>query len=407
MLHQIKGKMKKFITFLLVLLLIAAALAAAAAGAFYKKATPTLLVDLSESMGKTSEYCEKTVSPAFKTTEELTADGGRLTSDFWTSKWCLEMNEKACRSIHYDFTDYDFKTYLKDLKSFDFKGFTGVASYNEAQNGIDIICKGKMGNAEVLLYGFGNTKLAGKTLEIVVEEAVFKGKSGETVLPVTLRDYTANASDKLKIQLSDIDEKNAYHIKIREADKSAAPAYENLCPPVRYAFAKDNSAEIEVNEDGNYNLDFVFGKCENEAYFEAELDGKDLCVAETFEAQESSCVSKSVKLKKGKHTLKLTSEETLPNFESVVISEVQENIYIVKNEILTSDSSKAYDVVVPYGAKYSVTSAGLTGNITVNSRSVTLNEMGAAAVKLNKGFNTVEFPVSSAVEFDITEIIDE
>ncbi len=395
--------MKKFIKILIALLVIVIAVAAVAAGVFYKKATPTLMIDLSREGGKTASVAAETIAYEFTNEQELDKNGGRLTSSFWTSKWCLDMNEKACRSIHFDFTDYDFKSYLKDLKTFNFRGFRGVAAMNDDESGIEIVCKGNGKSGDVIIYGFGKTALAGKTLEIMVEEAVYKGDEGETVLPVILRDYTSGAGDKLKIKLSDTDVNNTYHIKISVADPSAVPAYENKSLPVRYAFDREKKTEINAENDGVYNLSCIFGETDNNSVFELYIDGKSRSSAETFKTTRGACVTKSVKLKKGKHTLQLVSEEPLPEFESVVVSPESDadSIYLIKNP--SDGKAQSYTVVAAEEGEYCIASTELYGSVTVNSEEYTPNELGAVNVKFGKGFNELSFSVDRQIDFKITQ----
>ena len=400
--------MKKLLKALVVLLAVLFIAAAVVSGVFYKKATPTLLIDLSKSGGDIQKSYSEVIYPEFTSQQELEADGGLLTSSFWTSKWCLDSNEKAVKSVHYDLTDYDFKTYLKTLKSFDFDGFRGVASMSESLNEIDIIVCGGSSKGDVILYGFGKTKLAGKTLEIRIEEAVNKGEKGETVLPVVLRDYTASAGDKLVISLSELDKLNTYHIEISEADNAAAPAYENENPPVRYAFEKGNKAEINIPEDGKYCLDFIMKNCSTESFFEIHLDGKEIGSAATFKTDDSASVSKILKLKKGKHALELVSEEPLPEFDGTVISpeESVNSVYLIKNKAETVGTTYSYFAVTGSEGDYCITSTELENSVNVNGVDCTLNEIGAVTVRLNKGFNVIKYNSEKPAELKITEETD-
>ncbi len=389
--------MKTFLKIILVLLVIAVVAAAVLAGMFYKKATPTLLVDLSENGGKSETLCTELFSP------EQSGDGTALTSAYWTAKWCGDMGEKSLKSTHYDLTGYDFKTYLKHLKGFNFGGFSGVASISGDKSELNILCKGGNSDASVVLYGFGKTPFAGKTLEIKVEEAVFKGEEGELVLPVILRDYTASAADKLIIKLNSLDKNNIYHIRITEADKSAAPAYENDCIPKRYALDGELSADVKIDSDGEYTLSYIFSACSENSSFEINVDGKGKKSAETFATEKSSCVSRDISLKKGTHKIQIVSEEALPEFEGLVVSPSEDNnsVYVLEDK-----SQKTYYVYAPEEGDYSVTSTELEGNITVNSADIPLSEIGSATVRLKKGLNEIKINSAEPDELKITMITD-
>ncbi len=396
--------MKKILTALIVLLVIVFAAAATIAGAFYKKAQPSLYVDLTRSEGDIKTSCAQLISPEADTQEKLDTMSGALTSQYWTSKWCLDSNEKALKTLHFDLTGYDFKSYLKALKDFDFGGFRGVASMNKEQSEIDIICLGGNKSASVVLYGFGKTKLAGKTLEIRIEEAVNKGDAGETVLPVVLRNYTASAADKLEIKLDSLDKLNTYHIEICEADKSAAPAYEEENPPVRYALS-ENKAEINIGESGAYCLDFIMKNSKLESYFEIHCDGKELTSAETFVSEKSASVSKTVKLEKGKHTLELVSEEPLPEFDWLVVSgaDTVESVYLLKNKENTDKTVQEYFAYSPDEGEYSITSTEIENAINVNGTDYPINSIGAATVSFNKGYNVIKYASDKSPDLKITK----
>ncbi len=394
--------MKAFLKFLIALLIIAVAALAAGAGIFYKNATPSLIVDLSENGSKSERACASVFSPEIKSKEELSEKSDTLTSSYWTSKWCLDMGENALKAIHFDLTGYDFKTYLKDLKSFDFGGFTGVASMSDDKSEINILCKDAEADSKVVLYGFGKTPLAGKTLEIKVEEAVFKGEVGEPVLPVILRDYTAGAGDKLVIKLDSPDKNNIYHIRITEADKSAAPAYENNNIPKRYALDGELSADIDIESDGEYTLSYIFSKCSNNPSFEIYADSEAQKSAEIFASEKSACVSRNISLKKGTHKIQLVSEEALPDFEGLTVEPAEDvfAVYVIENK----DGS--YSVYAPEEGEYSVTSTELEGSISVNSAEIPVSEIGSATVILKKGLNEIKINSDKSAELKITRITD-
>ncbi len=394
--------MKSFLKFLAALIVIAVIAAAAGAGAFYKNATPSLIVDLSKNSGKSESVCASMFSPEIKSEEELSEKSVSLTSSYWTSKWCIDMGENALKSVHFDLTGYDFKSYLKDLISFDFGGFTGIASMSGDKSEINIICKDAEADSKVVLYGFGKTPLAGKTLEIKVEEAVFKGEAGEPVLPVILRDYTAGAGDKLVIKLGDTDKNNIYHIRICEADKTAAPAFENDNVPKKYALDKELSADVNIENDGEYTISCIFKKCEENSYFEIYADSKAQKSAETFKCDKSACVSRNISLKKGTHRIQLVSEEPLPEFEGLIV-EPAEN---TKAVYILDKKDGLYSVYAPEEGEYSLTSTELEGSVSVNSSELNVSEIGSVTAELKKGLNEIKLNSEKSVDLKITRITD-
>ena len=394
--------MKKFLKTLLIILIILIVAAAVAAGLFYKSASPSVLADLGKSGGSTSTQVTRMFKPKFKTAQELQAGSGEMTSSFWTSKWCLDMDKKAVKSVHYDMSGYSFGEYLKALKGFNFKGFRGVVSMNGQKNKINVLVTGGKDKAKVTLYSFGKTKLSGKTLEIKIEEAVYKGESGEPVLPVTLRDYTANAGDKLEIDLTDLDEDNVYKITVSEADPNAAPAYENKNIPKSYVFSKDLQSDVSVAKDGDYAVDCIFKNSDVSSFFEIYVDGKSLGSASTFESKTSACASATLKLTRGKHKIRLVSEEKLPEFKELVISPIEDStaVYLIQN----SDAGGTYIAAAPAAGTYNVTSIELkSSEISVNSQPVGIDEIGSAQIQLNKGFNEIKFSSSVPSDLKITK----
>ena len=105
------------------------------------------------------------------------------------------------------------------------------------------------------------------------------------------------------------------------------------------------------------------------------------------------------------HTLKIDSEEKLPEFEGLVVSDAEETagVYVFKNTKNADVSSQAYFAVAPESGEYCITSTELSGAVTVNSKEYAVNEIGAATVSLNKGINEIVMKSDTPVEFKITK----
>lgn len=392
--------MKKLLRILIVLLLLIIIAAAVVLGMFYKKASPTLMIDLSKKADN-AKQCVSVIDPKYKSEEEIQKNQSSLTPSWWVSKWHSDMKKNAVKSIHYDFTDTDFKDYLKKIRGMNFDGFTGFASLDKNRNQIDILCADGKKKSSVVIYGFGKTKLSGKTLEIKIEEAVYKGESETASLPVVLRHYTTSAADKLEIDFDKPDEDNVYHITITEADPTAAPAYENPNPPVSFVLKDDLTAEFSAPEDGAYRLDYVLEKAEKDAEYDVFVDGKAAKSGSVKAGNESFCSSVDIDLKKGSHSIQLKSDEAIPKLKKLIVSPVDDSVYTVQKS--KQNGVQKLTVAVTADAKYSLTSTNLSSNITVNSKEYPVNQIGGAIVELKQGFNEIEYKSDSDVELNITK----
>lgn len=394
--------MKKFLKFVIVLLLIVIIAASVALGMFYKKATPTLIVDLSKKQNGISQTISE-IDPKYKTEEEISENKDSLTSQWWVSKWYNDMSEGQLKSFHYDMTDTDLKTYLKNLLKMDFDGFTGFAAADEKNSKIEILCTGSENKSNIILYGFAKTKLSGKMLEIKIEQALYKGESDAVSLPILLRHYTASAGDKLEIELDKPDKESVYYITICEADNTAAPAYENECAPQNYLLDGELSTEITVKKDGVYRLDYLYEKAEKDADFEVYIDGKP-SKSGTFTACKGDCSAYvEAELKKGEHKVKIEADDVLPNIKKLTVTadEDANAVYILENTF--ENGVQKYVIAIPKEAQYSITSTDLKNDIQVNSQTVKINELGGATVQLKQGFNQIQFNTNSKIELIISK----
>ena len=397
--------MKKILKILIVVILLVVIAAAVALGMFYKKATPTLMIDLSKK-AENAKQCVSVIEPQFKSEEEIEKNQTALTPSWWVSKWHSDMKKNAVKSVHYDFTDVDFKEYVSKLSSKDFDGFTGFASYDKKQNKSEILFTNVRSNSRIVIYGFGKTKLSGKTLEIKIEETLYKGDSEVASLPVVLKDYTASAADKVEIDFSKpnyamLDEDNIYHITITEADTTSAPAYENTNPPFSYELRDDLSAKVSVPEDGSYVLDYVIEKAEKDAEYDVFIDGKTAKSGAVKANEKSSCSSVELDLKKGDHDVQLQSEEAIPKIKKLIVSPKDDSVYIVEKQ--NQNGIQKYTVAVTADSQYNVTSTDLKTSIKVNSTDVPVSQLGAATVTLKQGFNEIEYQSNSKIELNITK----
>ncbi len=392
---------------------------------------------------------------------DVCADDNCPNANWWLMRWYADMQGQTVKGEYHDLMKSDFKKSVQQHKNLNYKGFMGIASITDAEDEINIICGGGDSDAKVVLKNLCKTKLNGKTVEINIEQTVYKGLYGVVNSPVEIKKYTADVTgEDLVIDMSNLDSANAYHIVIKAADEAAVSAYENTSLPERYEFEdgeilggaytyesycpasgknenlvggmeKDgDGVQITVNlsESGIYDLDFIYGNSNDGKADEngrqnpddrktsvsnLTIDGDEqqMSFANTIKSEYTACQSMSIKLKAGEHTIKITHNTGTIVLDSLIAtlhqqSDSPENITVLPDADRTTAANKSFIAIAPKDSYYSVTTPLNIVKMTVGSAEITTNEIGAATVYLKRGINYIDVETNQEAGLTISEFDD-
>ncbi|MBQ3889152.1 MAG: hypothetical protein II738_05340, partial [Clostridia bacterium] len=379
------------------------------------------------------------------------ADANTPNANWWLYRWYAEMNGETVKATNNDWLSSDFKNSLRDHRALSFRGFMGIASVSE--EGVDVVCGGGERRARVVLKGLDAASLKGKRVTVTVEETVYKGIFGAVTAPTVLKTYTVKAGARLSVDLGEIDPMNAYRITVREA--TGAADYENPDRPARYEFedgtlhggaytydsycpasgdtdAADTVGGLEnrgdgvtlpftVPRDGDYLLDFIYGKANDGAPDETghvspddrvsaeallSIDGasdETVYLPNTIKSEYSSCYTRRVSLTAGAHTVTMRHGGGTYVLDCLVVTAADDAAapcpVLPDGE---TGGAAQYLAVVPGDGLYTVTAAGAEA-LTFNGNTAALDESGAATVYLRRGLNPLTLTGAEsapAVTFD-------
>jgi hypothetical protein len=383
---------------------------------------------------------------------DVCADDNSPNANWWLMRWYADMQGQTVKTKYTDIFSSDVKRSIRDKKELDSKGFMGIASISDDEDEIDIICGGG-DEAKVVLKNLKDTAFNGKTVQITIEETVYKGLYGIVNEPVTMKKYTDKVGNgNLTINLSDLDTANAYHIVITQADESAISEYENNELPQRYEFEDgtllgnaytyacwegptsgsdegmcggfENDGDgveitIDIPEDGNYNLDFIYG---NSNDGEADENGKQspddrvdtqvymsiqhgnettedtYSLPNTIKSGYTSCYSLEQQyFTKGEHTITLSHCQGTFVLDSLVVSKSTDETTI--SALYDSDRSvdgvTSYLAIAPDDGYYSIVTEKDT-KLTLSDSTLTTDATGAVTAYLKRGLNYIDVNSSDA-----------
>jgi hypothetical protein len=370
-------------------------------------------------------------------------------------RWYADMQGQTVKTKYTDIFSSDVKRSIRNKKELDSKGFMGIASISDDEDEIDIVCGGG-DEAKIVLKNLDDTAFAGKTVQITIEETVYKGLYGIVNEPVTLKKYTDKVGKgNMVINLSNLDTANAYHIVITEVDESAVSEYENDDLPQRYEFENGtllgnaytyacwegptsggdegmcggfendgDGVELTINiaEDGYYNLDFIYGnsndgetdengkqdpddRIDAEVYMSIqhgdEITETTYSLPSTIKSGYTSCFTLEQQyFTKGKHKITLSHCKGTFVVDSLVVTKsVSEDETAYISTIFDSDRSvdglTSYLVIAPEDGYYSIISEKNT-KLTLALSTVTTDETGAVAAYLKRGLNYIDISAENA-----------
>lgn len=385
------------------------------------------------------------------------ADDNSPNAQWWLMRWYTDMKGQTLKATNKDILSSNFENYFKyHLDELSFKGFTGIASVADDGSEIDIVCGGGNRISRVQLTNLDSTALYGKTVEITVEETVYKGLYGVVNAPVVRSRYTQDLTkNTLTVKLGKLDPANAYHVVIREADETADRSYVNQKQPTRYefengtllgaAYTYDSYApasggneegndlvggmenegdgvaiDIEIPGDGTYQLDFIYGKANDGVWGEAGRQNPDdrksavvilkiddeedtVVLPNTIRSEYTSCAAVSADFTKGKHTLRVMHKDGTYVLDSVLVTPEEEpvSIAVLSDEDRSVDGNASYLAVAPADGYYDLQVITAADTLTIDNTPLPL-ESGMTTVYLKRGLSYLTFNSEKTAQPTIT-----
>ncbi len=380
------------------------------------------------------------------------ADANTPNAEWWLMRWYADMKGETVKGTNLDVLSSDLENTIKyKYDELSFSGFTGIASVSDEGDEIDVVCGGGDKKSRVWLTNLDKTALYGKEVEIRVEETVYKGILGEACRPVVLKDYTKKLGKSLAVELGKLDAANAYHVVIRESSAKeaderpvryefedgtllgAAYTYASYCPAsggneeghnlVGGMESEGDGVEIEIDikEEGDYILDFIYGNSNDGPWDEngrqdpdgrvntqvkLSIDGneQDIYLPNTIKSEYTSCYPFDSSLAEGKHKIRLTHGYGTYVLDSLVLTKKSANkrIAVLHDGGRTTDTADSYLAVAPKNGYYTVKTDAENG--VIDGAKIAFN---GGAVFLKKGLNYIDLSQKAEIEIEEYEETEE
>ena len=369
---------------------------------------------------------------------DTSSDGVSPNSNWWLYRWYADMEGQLLESETVDPLHSDFANTIKYRRtSFHFKSITGLASMTDDEEEIDIIAGGADYTSYVTLKNLKKTSFYGETVIVTVECVYFEGVTGVVTEPITVSQYTTTIkSNKLTIELENIDETAVYHITITKTDSSETINYTNDNLPVRYefengtllgtAYTYDSSyattgetsgmvggienegdgvaLDFTVDEDGWYDLKLIYGKSNDGSSTDDRVDGvanmdidgeaQVLYLSNTIKSEYTDSYTVSVYLTAGTHTITMTHNDGTYVLDSMLVSKTSDStaVSVLADSDRTTDTVTSFLIVAPEDGYYEITSS-VAASATIGDASLTLSE-GTNIVYLRRGLSYIDITSS-------------
>lgn len=390
---------------------------------------------------------------------DVAADANSPNSNWWLYRWYTDMEGQTVESKYQDLFKSNFENaFIKRKAEYTSWGFMGVVSITDAEDRIDIICGGRDGSAAVKLKNIDKTALAGKKVNVKIEETEYKGISGVVNSPVLVKHYTTEIKgSKLTVDMNDMDEANAYHITVSLAGDEEYD-YLNDGYTERYEFEEGTllgnsytydsayattgetegmvggmekkgdgvSLTFSVPDDAFYDLDIIYGNS-NDGEYDGDgrqnpddrtnstsivtLDGEGtvLSFPNTIKSEYTDCMTVTYELTAGEHTISFEYDTGTIVLDSLIVSLTEENdsLAVLKDSDRTTDKIQSYLVAAPSNGYYNIHIKG--GDVTgayVNKQKFTAFDENI--VYLMRGLNYIDVETAEPLgEFNVSAADDD
>lgn len=378
---------------------------------------------------------------------DVAADDNSPNSNWWLYRWYADMQGKTVSAEYHDLFRSNLENALKGKADYSSQGFMGVVTVSDSGDKIDIICGGRDGRADVKLKNTDAVGLKGRDVHVKIEEVLYKGISGVVTAPVTLGEYNVTASNTIKIDLDGMDEADAYHITVTAG---SGEEYENESYIERYEFERGDilggaytydsayattgevngmtggmenegdgvSIEIDVPEDGDYVLDFIYGNANDGAFddsgkqnpddrtfsavtLDISINGGevsyDLKLPNTIRSEYTDCYSMTVLLAKGSHKLTVKHKQGTIVLDSLLVTEsgAQTDTSVLPDFDRSTDGVQSYLAVVSEDGYYTLSCDVGTDKILVNDNETTAES--GSDIYLMRGLNYIDISSSQSL----------
>ncbi len=362
---------------------------------------------------------------------DTAADANSPNSNWWLFRWYADMSGSLLESKIIDILHADFANVIKyNYDRFHYSGFTGLASLNEAEDELTVLCGGGDYTGYVRINNLDETNI-GNNVNVKIEAVYYEGLSGVVNEPYTVCEYTAKAAcGKLKIALENPDPTAVYRISVTAAQEEKS--YFNSELPVRFEFENgvlsggtytydsayattgeqsgmvggfENEGDgvtlsFKVEKAGYYDLSVIFGKG-NDGSKPDDRDSALACLAldsseeeitfpNTIKSEYTNKLTLVRYLEAGEHTLYLAHKQGTFVLDSLLVvpHSSKESVYVFADEDRTDKNNKSFLVIAPQDGFYEM-NIGCAAEFEIDGAKGS-TESGSETVYLRRGLNYID-----------------
>lgn len=351
-------------------------------------------------------------------------------SCWWLYRWYADMDGSLLRPDIRDLFHGDFAKAVKAGRQMRHRYLNGFGSVNDDKNRIDVLFGGADYRSQIVLRNLDKTAL-GKKLHVRIEAVTFEGLGGEVYSPCTVKEYdTVTAGCQLRIRPGRLDGGFVYHAVVTPADDAAFVSCPDTCDlPVRYEFERGEliglaytydsayattgevagmvggmeragdgvKLDFKVAGTGDYDLTFIYGKANDgpspsdrkagSALMTIDGASEVLRLPNTIKSEYTDSVTKTVTLKKGRHTVQFEHYDGTFVLDSMLVRPHTGNktVTALPDSDRTTDSVTSYLCVAPYDGYYS-----LDTDAAFLSADGSAKAAAGAYIYLRQGFNYID-----------------
>lgn len=365
---------------------------------------------------------------------DTAADGNMPNANWWLYRWYADLEGDRLASRVIDIMHSDVANVVKyNRDSFHYVPLNSISALNESRDEITVILGGCDYNSSIVLKNLGDTELGNGNVRVKAECVRYKGLSGAVTAPVTVKEYTDKVKNSLKIKLECDDKSSVYKVSITKADKSENADFVNEELPVRYEFEDGEllgnayvydsayattglkegmvggienngdgvSVKINVPKDATYKFDVIYGKNNDgqkpsdrvsaKALFSVDGSEKTISLPNTVKSEFTSCITLTVKLKKGEHKISFKHGNETYVLDSMLVypEKKQTEICVLKDSDRSGENVSAFLAIAPNDGYYEINITPDTEFLLDGIKSET-NSDANAAVYLRRGLNYIE-----------------